>query len=91
MAVAVFGIFLYPVGIPLFIFLTLYRHRAFLYHDTQALEEDWQGLQKDRDRIECFIDAHDGAVPAPIIETYIEAKAAITLKQNELEQVHADY
>ena len=90
MDVAVPGIFLYPVGIPLFIFLTLYRHRAFLYHDTQALEESWHELKMDQDRIECFINAHDGAVPAPIIETYVDAKVAATLKHNELEQVHAD-
>ena len=91
MIVAVLGIFLYPVGIPLFIFLTLYRHRAFLYHDTHALEEELQELKKEQDRIEYFIEAHEGPAPAPIIQTYVEVEAAATAKHCELEQVWIDW
>ena len=90
MIFAVLGICVYPVGIPLFIFLTLYRHRAFLYHDTQALEEELKELEMNQERYVHVIEAHEGPAPAPIIQTYVEVEAAATAKRCELEQVWVD-
>ena len=50
MYLAVFGIILYPVGIPAFIFVSLLRHMTFLHYDIEVLEADVSRLQETCDR-----------------------------------------
>ena len=50
MYLAVFGIILYPVGIPAFIFVSLLRHRTFLHYDVDKLKKKVARLQETRDR-----------------------------------------
>ena len=87
MPFGLFGVLLYPIGIPVFVYVSLYVNVAYLHHDVKSIEDELEDAAGREDLLVQVIEKMDGQPDNQIVLACLRASADVQILDAELEQV----
>ena len=87
MPYALFGVLLYPIGIPVFVYVSLYVNVAYLHHDVKSIEDELESAVGREDLLVQVIEKMDGQPDNQIVLACLRASAHAKKLDGKLEQV----
>ena len=87
MPFALFGILVYPIGIPAFVYISLRLNVPYLHHDVKGIESELEDALAREDLLIELIENVDGQPDDKIVLACLKASGHVQTLDAELEQV----
>ena len=85
--VALFGVLIYPIGIPAFIYWSLRAHKQHLHYEVKPLEKRWKEAYQDHELLSNVIVSLQGVPDVMLVRASVAAADELKAATFELEEV----